>query len=185
MMSVMTQLSVMSVTERPPIANRQPTPTPLTQTDITDNSANSDKEPMTQNAIAKAVPSKRMFVLDAITVLIREGFITTSAGPRGSVLHTLAKPFRGDCEPGTSQAPDVASSDCLTGSPPRGGNREPVSSPVPGTSREPVGTSDPEDQGADDLCPICGYSLTLRAGTQKCAWQHKQAQAEAKKDGLS
>ena len=40
-------------------------------------------------------------------------------------------------------------------------------------------------EGADDLCPICGYSLTLRAGTQKCAWQHKRAQAEAKKDGLS
>ena len=42
MMSVMTQLSVMSVTERPPMVNRQPTPTPLIQTDTTDNSANSD-----------------------------------------------------------------------------------------------------------------------------------------------
>lgn len=30
--------------------------------------------------------------------------------------------------------------------------------------------------------PNCGYSLTLRAGTQKCTWQHKQAQAEAKKE---
>jgi len=42
MMSVMTQLSVMSVTERPPMVNRQPTPTPLIQTDTTDNSAHSD-----------------------------------------------------------------------------------------------------------------------------------------------
>ena len=42
MMSVVTQLSVMSVTERPPMVNRQPTPTPLIQTDTTDNSANSD-----------------------------------------------------------------------------------------------------------------------------------------------
>ena len=135
-------------------------------------------EPMTQNAIAKAVPSKRMFVLDAITVLIREGFITTSAGPRGSVLHTLAKPFRGDCEPGTSQAPKTAPSDHLTCSPPKGGNREQVGSPVPGIGREQVGIGDPEDQGADDLCPICGYSLTLRAGIQRCAWRHKQAQAK-------
>ena len=142
-------------------------------------------EPMTKNAIVAQVAGKRAFVLEATDVLVSEGFIAISAGPRGSVLHTLNRPFTGDPDPGTSQAPDVASSDCLTGSPPRGGNREPVSSPVPGTSREPVGTSDPEDQGADDLCPICGYSLTLRAGTQKCAWQHKRAQAEAKKDGLS
>lgn len=33
-----------------------------------------------------------------------------------------------------------------------------------------------------DPCPQCGYSLTLRAGTQRCAWQHKRAQAEAKKE---
>jgi len=90
-----------------------------------------------------------------------------------------------DPDPGTSQAPKTAPSDHLTCSPPKGGNREQVGSPVPGIGREQVGIGDPEDQGADDLCPICGYSLTLRAGIQRCAWRHKQAQAEAKKDGLS
>lgn len=33
-----------------------------------------------------------------------------------------------------------------------------------------------------DPCPNCGLSLTRRAGTQRCAWQHKLAQAEAKKE---
>lgn len=37
--------------------------------------------------------------------------------------------------------------------------------------------SDEPDHPADP-CPNCGYSLTLRAGTQRCAWRHKQAQAK-------
>ncbi len=40
-----------------------------------------------------------------------------------------------------------------------------------------------EPDHPENLCPQCSMSLTQRAGTQRCAWRHKQAQAEAGKDG--
>ena len=58
------------------------------------------------------------------------------------------------------------------------------SQPHSGHSGHSGHESEPHDPNGEpaDPCPNCGCSLTLRAGTQRCAWQHKQAQAEAKKE---
>ena len=139
MMSVMTQLSVMSVTERPPMVNRQPTPTPLIQTDTTDNSAHSDNRKAGRTVKVDAQLPK----LD-------------------SRLHTNSLNSLNGTNGSNGRYPNSSE-----GSQSNRSNRSKC--------------SDRSDDPADP-CPNCGYSLTLRAGTQKCAWQHKQAQATAKKE---
>lgn len=99
-------------------------------------------EPLTFNGITDRVKGKRTGIRMAVDALIAEGYVTTADGPRGSVLHTSARPFSEDGNQSTTESPVLSPERLMTGSGSKDGNREPVISPVPGTSREPVGTSE-------------------------------------------
>ncbi len=51
-------------------------------------------EPLSLNAVRDAVGGKREHVTRALSALVADGHVTTTAGPRGATLHTLARPFR-------------------------------------------------------------------------------------------
>lgn len=46
------------------------------------------------NTVATLVGGKKTYVLDALRQLVVDGYVTTTTGPRGSLLHTNTKPYR-------------------------------------------------------------------------------------------
>jgi hypothetical protein len=50
----------------------------------------------TSNAIAEGVPGKRQYVLQALRVLVEEGYVEAKPGPRRSLIHSNLRPFRED-----------------------------------------------------------------------------------------
>ena len=104
------------------------------------------------NELAKRVGGKREHVQAAVAALVKEGHITTASGPRSSILHTSASPYRqadeadradATREAGNQSEAQSESSGTATG--PRLSDGEPGTSqrPVPGTGGESVGNREP------------------------------------------
>ena len=55
--------------------------------------------PVSMTAIEEGVPGRARFVREAVRLLVKEGHISTSEGPRRATLHTLERPFTGDSVP--------------------------------------------------------------------------------------
>jgi hypothetical protein len=55
-------------------------------------------EPISRREIERQVPGRAEFVRLAITRLVDEGYVTTTPGPRGSLLHRSVRPFDQDAE---------------------------------------------------------------------------------------
>lgn len=53
-------------------------------------------QPLTKQGIEDRVTGKAQFVRQALAALTDEGYVSVASGPRGSHLHTLARPFGGD-----------------------------------------------------------------------------------------
>lgn len=58
---------------------------------------------LTANSIASAVSGKRSDVLDAIKVLVAEGYLATTPGPRCSTLHSSIRPYRQHHDPASDR----------------------------------------------------------------------------------
>lgn len=59
---------------------------------VSDVLADSDKA-MSRREVLDAVVGKKEFVAKALDALVEEGYVDQRSGPRGSKLHTLARPF--------------------------------------------------------------------------------------------
>ena len=57
------------------------------------------------DALRAAAGGKREHVTRALSALVADGYVTAAPGPRGSTLHTLAKPYRQPQESGDGQPP--------------------------------------------------------------------------------
>jgi hypothetical protein len=55
----------------------------------------------TGSQVRENVKGKTETVLDALDLLVQEGYVETSSGPRNATVYTLAKPFTGE---GTGEA---------------------------------------------------------------------------------
>lgn len=73
--------------------------------------------PVSFNGVVERVEGKRAHVRTALDVLVSEGYVTTTSGPRGSILHTLASPYREPVEPETGSKRLVTGSGSLSGEP--------------------------------------------------------------------
>src|SRR5699024_557439 len=62
-------------------------------------------ESATTNEITRNVTGNREAKIQAVGVLVAEGYVQREDGPNRSVLHTSIRPFRKDEEPGNHQVP--------------------------------------------------------------------------------
>ncbi len=97
--------------------------------------------PSTTNQITQNVTGKREAIIQAVGVLVAEGYVLREDGPNRSVIHSSVRPFRKDEEPGNHSVGDsvVSGSGSL-----RGGTGEPPLSVVPGTTGNHPGTTQVE-----------------------------------------
>lgn len=69
-------------------------------------------EPLSQNIIKTSIKGKALAIVDGLTILAAEGFVTVQDGPRGAKLYSSIKPFRESQDAGNKSAQN----DDLTGS---------------------------------------------------------------------
>ena len=116
------------------------------------------QEPLSFRGVDERVPGKQQHKVQALDVLVAEGYVERTPGARNAKLHTLVRAYRQAEDPasdvyvpGDSRVPG----ECVTVSVPIDGGRETDTQPSPGDSRETVGRQsatqltrdDYEDQG--------------------------------------
>jgi len=69
-------------------------------------------EPVSFNGVCERITGKRAHIRAAVDALVVEGYLTTTPGPRGATLHSVAKTFRET----SAGEPVAARSESLTGS---------------------------------------------------------------------
>lgn len=136
-------------------------------------------EPLSWRGIQDRVKGKREYISQAVDVLISEGYVTTTQGPRNSTLHTIVECFRDAPESGEHSTPQNPPSECATAPRPRDGERGAVTSPVPGSSRGAVGErcATGADQGWTDptwgqcVMPVRGSQPVILDPDRYSAWR--------------
>jgi len=100
----------------------------------------------TKRQIRNSVSGKEAAIVQAAEVLVAEGYVSTSEGPRGATIYTIDRPYReADDIGGTSQVPNEALSMTGAGAFLEKGTGHQSHRPVPGTSRAPEGTTSTSD----------------------------------------
>jgi hypothetical protein len=118
-------------------------------------------EALTFNRVNIATRGKEQHIRTALGLLVAEGYVSTTDGPRRSTLHQSQRRYRqaddplsDRFEPGDSQHPETAPSDCrLSPVPTKGTGRQSLNtgSPSPGDSGETV--------GRQSKCTVCDQPL--------------------------
>lgn len=119
--------------------------------------------------VTDRVGGKREYVLQALDLLVSEGYAAREAGPRGSKMHTSIRPFREAEDDGNRSVPEPAPKRPVPVPVPLEGEQvEQVSAPVPGTGGEQVGNRSP-----DPICPTCAEPLDGPSPITRCRPNHQ------------
>lgn len=119
-------------------------------------------EPLSWRGIQDRVKGKREYISQAVDVLISEGYVVTTSGPRNATLHTSVKCFRDSSESGEHSTPEIVPGVCATAPRPRDGERGAVTPPVPGSSRGAVGERCAAETATQWVDPQWGRCILAR-----------------------
>lgn len=124
-------------------------------------------EPASAQAVATATGGRKQYAVEALDLLVVEGFVERTDGPRGSKLHASVRPYRQALDPrsdryaGREQVsePETPSAGVPTCSPPKGvGNREQVEHTASTRSGNRSGTG--REQREQVVSPMGGQDPT-------------------------